>query len=599
MDLQIGLTYGMTKASWDRVPHQPPIGDPAELEIVGLRNEVIGAQVRLYSDQAFVLLLDRTNWLHPLGFCPRVRLAVEFPSLPADAVEPYAVGYVEGDDHRQWMETLDRAGYAETVAYRTQAAYLRICVPKDLAAGTHVGTVTAWTQHGFEDEVRYWQGTIRLQIADLALPDVADWSFHLDLWQHYTAIARYHHVPLWSDAHFCLIDAYMASLSQLGQKALTVIAAEIPWSGQRCFRDQTYPAYLYEHAIVEVSRDPTGALHLDLGKLDRLLALAAKHGIDQEIEVLGLLNIWVDEAFGFGKVAPDAPDAIRVRCYDQESGAWTYLRTAHDLATYVRALRDALAERELLERTRITADEPSDLSLFRERLAFLQDAAPEFKYKVAINHYEFMEDAPAVADAVPTLALACRDPALTSQLADKLHAVGGRLLWYICCHPPVPNTFLHSPLVEGELIGWLTYVLRLDGFLRWAFCLWPAEPWQRISWRAPHWNAGDMYFVLPGKDGAPVETLRYEALRAAAQDYELLALVERTLVERRQPPDQAQAAVAAAVAQVLRPGALRGFADPATAQDKALYSLDPQDYQAARRTLIKAIESLANSSPGR
>jgi hypothetical protein len=584
MNLHFGLTQGLTKSSGDRVPYRPQVGDPHEIEIVGLRNEVLGAQIRVYGEQDFVLTIDHANWLHPLGFCPRVRLAVAFPSLPADAIECHTVGYVEGDDRRPWMETLDRAGYVEAAAFRTQAVHVRIRVPADLAPGTHKGTVTAYRQTGFGDEERCWQGSIRLRIAEAALPDVAEWHYHLDLWQHYTAVARSHRVPLWSDAHFALIDRYMASLAQLGQKALTVIAAEIPWSGQRCFRDRTYPSYLFEHAIVDVHRDTARTLHIDLGKLDRLLALAARHGIDREIEVLGLLNIWVDEAFGFGAVAPDAPDAIRVRCYDQETGTWTYLRTAGELRTYIRAVHDGLAERGLLERTRITADEPSDLSLFRERLAFLKAAAPGFTFKVAINHYEFMQDAPEIADAVPTLALACRDRALTARLADQLHAVDGKLLWYVCCNPPVPNTFLHSPLVEGELIGWLTHALHLDGFLRWAFCLWPAEPWRRVSWRAPHWNAGDMFFVLPGRDGAPVETLRYEAMRAAAQDFELLKLVERAL-----PRDQALSTIQAAMDVILRPDALDGFADPATAPTKGLYSLDPDDYQSARRILIDAL----------
>ena len=173
---------------------------------------------------------------------------------------------------------------------------------------------------------------------------------------------------------------------------------------------------------------------------------------------------------------------------------------------------------------------------------------------------------------------------LTARLADELHARGGRLSWYVCCWPPIPNTFLHSPLVEGELHGWLTFYLKLDGFLRWAFCLWPADPWRRVSWRAPHWNAGDMFFVLPGQDGAPVETLRYEALRAAAQDYELLALVERTL-----SADQAQAVLERAFALILRTDAISDLADVASARAEDLYSLDPQDYQAARRLLLEAV----------
>jgi hypothetical protein len=437
----------------------------------------------------------------------------------------------------------------------------------------------------FGDEERYWQGTIRVEVAEAVLPDVRDWSYHLDLWQHFTSIARYHRVPLWSDAHFRLIEGYLASLAQLGQKSITVIAAEMPWSGQRCFRDRTYPSYLYEHAIIDVSRDAAGELQVDFARLDRLLALAAKYGLDHEIEVFGLLNIWVDESFGFGKVAPDAPDAIRVRCYDAQAGIWGYLRTARELKLFVRALHDHLAEQGLLERTRVAADEPSDLELFRERLAFLKAAAPGFRYKVAINHFEFMEHAPPeIVDAVPALRLACRDPALTAQLAQELHARDGRMLWYVCCSPPRPNTFLHSPLAEGELHGWLTYALNLDGFLRWAFCLWPAEPWRRVSWRAPHWNAGDMFFVLPGRDGSPVETLRYEALRAAAQDYELLKLVERVV-----PPNQARKAITQAMSQVLSLDLADGLKDLASAQAGELYSLDPEDYQAAKSLLIGAL----------
>ena len=158
------------------------------------------------------------------------------------------------------------------------------------------------------------------------------------------------------------------------------------------------------------------------------------------------------------------------------------------------------------------------------------------------------------------------------------------MLWYVCCWPPIPNTFLHSPLVEGQLHGWLTFYLKLDGFLRWAFCLWPPDPWQRVSWRAPDWPAGDLYFVLPGRDGSPVETLRYEALRVAAQDYELLKLAERTL-----PDEEATRVFDKAFGRILRTDTIRAFAEVATADPETLYSLDPKDYQAARRLVLEAI----------
>jgi hypothetical protein len=584
-ELNITFADAMTKLSWSRVTDDSFVESSQEIEVTGARNEVVGAQVRLVAKQDFVLTLDRTNWLHALGFCPRVRLEVRFPTLPADAVESFVVGYVEGDDRRQWMEYLDRAGYAEVPAYRPQAVYVRIRIPADLDAGLHEGQVRAYTQYGFEDEEPFWEGTIRLQVADVTLPDVADWSYYLGLWQHCTSIARYHHVPLWSDAHFALIDRYYASLAELGQKSVTVVVTEIPWSGQRCFRDRLSPSYLFEHAVVDVTRDEAGRLHFDYQKMDRLIALAAEHGIDAEIEILGLLNIWVDEPFGFGKIAADAPDAIRVRCYDKKTGRITYLRSADELSAFIRALHDHFQEQGSLDRVRVAADEPSDLDAFNTRLAFVKAAAPGFKYKVAINHFEFMEDvSPEVVDAVPVLPLACQDPDLTTEIAEQLRARGGRLSWYVCCWPPIPNTFIHSPLVEGQLHGWLTFYLKLDGFLRWNFCLWPADPWRQVSWRAHSWPAGDMFFVLPGKDGAPVETLRYEALRAAAQDYELLKLAERVL-----PAGETQALFEKAFALILRTDSIRDFVKVATARAEELYSLDPGDYQAARRTVLEAI----------
>jgi len=587
-DLRVGFSEAMTKASWG-IAHDTDaaLGFDAQREanISGARNEVVGVQLRLVAKQDFVVTLDRSNWLHPLGFFPRVRVDVRFPTIPEHAIETFTIGYIEGDDRRQWMEYLDRAGYAEVSAFRPQGVYVRIRIPADLEARSHLGVVKLYTQYGFEREDLYWEGSIRLDVFDVLLPDVSDWSYHLDLWQHCTSIARYYHVPLWSAAHFRLIDKYYASLAQLGQKAVTIIAAEIPWSGQRCFRDHGYPSYLFEHAVVDVERDQDGRLHYDYAKLDRQLALAAKHGIDKEIEIFGLLNIWVDEEFGFGKVALDAPDAIRVRCFDQRTGTINYLRTADELSAFIRALHDHLVGMNLLDRVRIIADEPRDLDSFNARLAFVRAAAPGFTYKVAINHFEFLEHAPPdVVDAVPVLPLACRDPGLTTELAKTLHAKGGRMLWYVCCWPPIPNTFLHSPLVEGQLHGWLTFYLKLDGFLRWAFCLWPAEPWKRASWRAPSWSAGDLFFVLPGNDGAPVETLRYEALRAAAQDYELLKLAERVL-----PAGEAAEVFDEAFDRILRTDTIRDFAGVDTADPETLYSLDPKDYQTARRLILKAI----------
>lgn len=195
ISVKIGFTPAMSKLSWGAYEWGPEYNAGAsEISLLGARNEVLGFQVRFLAQQDFVLTLDHSNWLHALGFCPRLRMEVVFPALPAGAVETFAVGYVEGDDHRQWMEYFDRSGYAEASAGKPQAVYVRLNLPREFAAGAFEGLVRVYSQFGFEDEELVWQGAVHLRIADVTLPDVKDWSFHLNLWQHCTSLARFHRV---------------------------------------------------------------------------------------------------------------------------------------------------------------------------------------------------------------------------------------------------------------------------------------------------------------------------------------------------------------------------------------------------------------------
>ncbi len=123
-----------------------------QIDVYAARNAVAGVQLRLAGSQDFTLVLDHANWLHPLGFLPRLRLDVRFPGLPGGVVECFAVGYVDGDDRRQWMEYLDRAGYADAPAHRPQAVYVRLRIPAGTPKGLYVGQVRLFSQTGFEDE---------------------------------------------------------------------------------------------------------------------------------------------------------------------------------------------------------------------------------------------------------------------------------------------------------------------------------------------------------------------------------------------------------------------------------------------------------------
>ncbi|EGZ04938.1 hypothetical protein PHYSODRAFT_342785 [Phytophthora sojae] len=254
-----------------------------------------------------------------------------------------------------------------------------------------------------------------------------------------------------------------------------------------------------------------------------------------------------------------------------------YLRRVSEVEAFIEQFYAHCVALEIADRVRMCADEPRDVAVFHEQLRFMQRLAPNFRIKLAVNHSEFFSPAyapPQVADYVPLLPLACADLEVTRRLANDARARGGHVCWYVCCGPALPNQFVSSPLVEGELVRYLTFFFELDGFLRWNYCLWPSRPWDDLRWRAPMWKVVDMYFVLPGRDGWSVETLHLESLRFAGQAFKLLVLAQVKLA-----PTQMQQLQRTVAEQILRSSDLEEFGRCGDRAREDLYSLNPLDYQ--------------------
>jgi hypothetical protein len=83
----------------------------------------------------------------------------------------------------------------------------------------------------------------------------------------------------------------------------------------------------------------------------------------------------------------------------------------------------------------------------------------------------------------------------------------------------VPNNFVFSPPVEGRWQGWYTAAHGYDGFLRWAYDAWPADPMRDA--RHELWPAGDCYLIYPGGNSC----IRFEKLREGIVDYEKIRIL--------------------------------------------------------------------------
>lgn len=178
-----------------------------------------------------------------------------------------------------------------------------------------------------------------------------------------------------------------------------------------------------------------------------------------------------------------------------------------------------------IEKVRITADEPADIELYRNTIQIIQEEAPGFKLSIAINKADFTtEFDDIISDATPSLQCLAEDYEFIKE--NLMGKPGKQVSWYVCCGPHFPNTFLQSHLLECRLIGIMTSLLGLDGFLRWNYTVWPENPRKDLKFRSGSWFTGDMNFVYPGNSGNPLLSLRYKSLLRGIEDYELMTMAK-------------------------------------------------------------------------
>ena len=109
-------------------------------------------------------------------------------------------------------------------------------------------------------------------------------------------------------------------------------------------------------------------------------------------------------------------------------------------------------------------------------------------------------------------------------------------MWfYTCAFPagPVMNRSMDLPLTASRAVMWMGALYRLSGFLHWGFNYYIGDDiWHSAC--CPHKGAllpaGDAHIVYPGPEG-PWRSMRFEAQRAGAEEWELLAQALRAAPE--------------------------------------------------------------------
>lgn len=548
-----------------------------KIELSCGKNDWASFGLLIEDTEDMVVCTDGCNAFSPTGKTPVYRVEFEIDNIKTKI---NLVGTVTDDDGIPKADILLNDSYAFVERGKGQQLWLECSTDKFTADGDFFGFAKIYRHEMFGKEQLCFEKPVKLHIYNYLMKEPSDYRLHLDLWQHNSNIARKHEVKLWSEEHFEIIEEYVKTLAELGQKSVTAIVSEIPWSGQRAYNYPLCKSDFYEYSMVSVKKDKNRYSY-DFGTLKKYIELCFKYGINKEIEVFGLSGIWQDKENGFVNDINGFPEDIRIRYYDTQSGEYAYFTEARQIEDYLLHLRMFFIENGYMDIVRVIADEPDDEERYAKTIAELKRIVPEFKFKAAINHFEFAEKfGDDITDIVPAFYYACENHAMLSEWRERR---GGRLSSYVCCQPLIPNTFVCSSAVESRVLGIVSRYLNFDGILRWSYTAWPQNPRERLSFKYPIWRAGDCNFVYPGNNGKPLKSLRWKYLKRAVEDYELLESYARKFGEDK---------MKALCRSVIKTEKIEDFNIYESRKEaEELYSVNYGEYQRMREKILYALET--------
>lgn len=488
----------------------------ATCAVAGWRNEKVSAQIILWTNEN----IDGVE-------CKISDFKSADATLPASIAEARFVRYTLGDVRDEncrcrrpnghpailQADMLDNLDRFDIPANSVRPVWVTVNIPADATPGVYNAKVKV--SHNGCGSITL---PLEVEVVGQTLPAPREWAYHLDFWQHPSAIARVEGLECWSDAHFEAMRPYMQMLADAGQKVITANLNRDPW-GYQCFDD-------YE-AMIHWSRYDNNVWKYDYTIFDKWVEYMMSFGIDKQINCYSMVpwrtiidyhdmrSTSKDNSLRQIQAVPGTP------AFEEAWGPFLVDFTKH------------LREKGWLHKTNIALDErdPKDMD---EAVRVLKKYAPELGFAIADNHDSYKRYDNVMHD----VCVAQRHSVADHSDILKRREQGLVTTFYVCCSTVYPNAFTNSDPYESELLCVYGAAHDYDGMLRWAYNSWPARP--EYDSRFRRWASGDTFIIYPGaRSSARFERLidgvefseKVRILRSKYAGHEALKPLEEALLE--------------------------------------------------------------------
>ena len=429
--------------------------------------------------------------------------------MPADIAKARFVRYTiadqggydcrcdRGPKHKAFLapDMIDTLNVFNMEPHSVRPVWVTVDIPSDAKPGRYSSAIVV-TAKGVGKTIL----PLEVEVIDQTLPEYTQWIYHLDLWQHPSAVARALNLEMWSDEHFEALKQQMKLLAEAGQKVITTTLNRDPW-GSQTFDD-------YEDMIIW-TKDKKGNWSFDYTVFDRYVEMMMELGIKKQINCYSMLP-WNNRLNWY-----ENNELFKVSSINPKSERYEEMWSAF-LQDFVKHLK----EKGWLEITNIATDErsPEEMEIV---VNLIKKYAPELGFAMADNKASFRR-IPNVRDCC----VAQRQGYLTHEEINERRAKGYVTTFYVCCSTYFPNSFTYSQPWESELLSWHAISKDYDGQLRWAYNSWPARPEYDSRFRTM--ASGDTYQVYPYAR----TSMRFERLRDGIEAYEKIKILRKKYSDR-------------------------------------------------------------------
>ncbi|SOD11572.1 DUF4091 domain-containing protein [Pedobacter xixiisoli] len=376
--------------------------------------------------------------------------------------------------------------------------WITIDVPEAIAEGKYTSKIHVKTGGTTQQTFN-----IDVLVVNRTLPKVADWKFHLDLWQFPFQLMKFNNaqpgnsrIEPFSDTYFKQLEPFYKLLADAGQKSITAYIKD--------------GAFLKGETMIKWTKNTDNTWSYNYDNFDKYVETLMSWGINKQINCFSLAG-WDMNYIGYFDAATGNSANLNV-----EIGSVAYKTIWND---FLNDFKTHLRAKAWFGKTVLYLDEIREENLAAV-INTIKENDPNWKIGLAGSHVSSTNES-----ALYEYSTILGTHSNTNFGADKTAT------FYTSCTQLIPNNYVTPQNNPAEMtwMAWYASNNELDGYLRWAYDYWTLSNPMNITDGGN--TAGDFSLIYRSGNtypNQPLSSIRLELLREGIQDFEKIRILNNS-----------------------------------------------------------------------